>query len=94
MYTLCIGTDNGNWTEICKSSMQGCKNKAVKLNRSESQGNLGKEFLIRRGDEDLLRSVNNGLLRMEWDWAGKHNLTCCSKQAKQERKGESGSDLE
>jgi len=93
MYTLLVGTANGDWTEVCKSSIQGCKNKAAKLNRSEFQGNLGKEFLIRHGTEDLIRSVKNGSCRMEWVWAGKQDLTCFANEVKKARK-EAGRDLE
>ena len=92
MYSLHERIDNGDWMEVCKSSMQGCKNKAAKMNQSE--GNLGKEFLIRHCFKDLLRSVNNGSGRMEWNWAGKQDLTCCFKKARQQIKGEVGSDLE
>ena len=93
MYSLYEQAKTGELVMICSSSLQGCKNKAAKFNRSEFQGNLGKDFLIRRGTEDLLRSVNNGSWRMQWNWAGKPDLTCFSNEAKKVRK-ESGRDLE
>jgi len=93
MYSLYQKSVTSDWFWICHSSMQGCKNKAAKLNRSEFQGNLGKEFLIRRGEEDLLRSVNSGSWRMQWEWAGKQDLSCFANEVKKARK-EAGSDLE
>ena len=87
MYTLCERSATGDWTVVCRSTMQGCKIKAERLNRSETGGNLGREFLIRRSYEDLLRSVSNAFGRMEWEWAGKQNLGCFSKKESSQRTG-------